>query len=117
MNLTVTVRGRQFDRLGMMYLGDTEVFRTSSAEPTYSGIVWIYVKAMEHYTALWNKPQKIIFDWPNVVDDTYTGALYTTLTATFYTVPDSPPFADQIIPISANRSGSSWGCAFMVPGQ
>lgn len=28
MNLTVTSIGRQFDRLGIMYLGDIEVFRT-----------------------------------------------------------------------------------------
>jgi len=26
--------GRQFDRLGTVYLGDVEVFRTSVAEPT-----------------------------------------------------------------------------------
>jgi len=38
-NLTVTVAGVQFDRLGEMYLGDTEIWRTSTAEPTLNGIV------------------------------------------------------------------------------
>ncbi|KIL55078.1 hypothetical protein M378DRAFT_18265, partial [Amanita muscaria Koide BX008] len=33
-NFTVTSKGRQFDRLALMYLGDVEVFRTSTAEPT-----------------------------------------------------------------------------------
>lgn len=27
MNLTVSSKGRQFDRLGIMYMGDVEVFR------------------------------------------------------------------------------------------
>lgn len=37
-NFTVTSRGRQFDRLAFMYLGDMEVFRTSTAEPTAKGM-------------------------------------------------------------------------------
>lgn len=43
-NLTVVSAGRQFDRLGIVYLGDTEVFRTSTAEPTANGIRWTYLK-------------------------------------------------------------------------
>src|ERR1700758_1574812 len=48
-NLTVTSRGRQYDRLGLMFLGDTEVFRTSTAEPTINGIIWTYIKDMSQY--------------------------------------------------------------------
>lgn len=43
-NLTVVSAGRQFDRLGIIYLGDIEVFRTSTAEPTANGIIWTYLK-------------------------------------------------------------------------
>lgn len=43
-NLTVTSAGRQFDRLGIIYMGDIEVFRTSTAEPTANGIIWTYLK-------------------------------------------------------------------------
>ena len=43
-NLTVTSAGRQFDRLGSVYLGDIEVYRTSTAEPTSTGIEWTYLK-------------------------------------------------------------------------
>lgn len=43
-NLTVVSAGRQFDRLGIVYLGDIEVFRTSTAEPTANGIIWTYLK-------------------------------------------------------------------------
>lgn len=41
-NLTMTSAGRQFDRLAMMFVGDTEVFRTSTAEPTWYGIEFKY---------------------------------------------------------------------------
>lgn len=46
MNLTVTSKGRQYDRLALMYLGEIEVFRTSTAEPTKDRIVWTYIKDM-----------------------------------------------------------------------
>jgi len=41
-NLTMTSKGRQFDRLGHLYMGDIEVWRTSTAEPTWFGIVFRY---------------------------------------------------------------------------
>ena len=115
MNFTVTSRGRQFDRLGLMYLGDIEVFRTSTAEPTTNGIIWTYIKEMEQYNALWRTNQKIIFDLGNLIDSTYTGTFNTTLTATFFTVPDSKPTADQILPISAQMSGNNMGSAWAIP--
>ena len=117
MNFTVTSQGRQFDRLGLMYLGDVEVFRTSTAEPTANGIVWSYTKEMDQYNALWSQDQKVIFDLGNIVDKTYTGPFYTTLTATFFTVPESQPSADTILPISAKQAGSNMGSAFTVPSQ
>lgn len=46
-----------------------------------------------------------------------TGPYYTTLTATFFTVPDSQPTADTILPISAEQSSENMGSAFSVPGQ
>lgn len=42
-NLTMTSAGRQFDRLAVMFVGDVEVFRTSTAEPTWYGIEFKYV--------------------------------------------------------------------------
>ena len=45
-NLTVVSAGRQFDRLGIVYFGNIELFRTSTAEPTKNGgIRWVYLKA------------------------------------------------------------------------
>lgn len=93
------------------------VFRTSTAEPTANGIIWTYIKEMQQYDALWKSNQKIIFDLGNLVDSTYTGIYNTTLTATFFTIPDSPPTADTILPISAMQSTQNQGSVFSVPGQ
>ena len=114
MKFTVTSQGRQFDRLGIMYLGGVEVFRTSTAEPTPAGIVWTYVKEMQQYNALWNASQEIVFALPNIVNDVYTGPLVTNLTATFFTAPESPATADKILAIAGNPSGT-WGAAFQIP--
>ena len=51
-NLTVASAGRQFDRLAIVYLGDIEVFRTSTAEPTSDGIEWTYLKVRSLFSRL-----------------------------------------------------------------
>lgn len=116
-NLTVTSSGRQFDRLALMYLGDTEVFRTSTAEPTANGIIWNYMKEMQMYNALWKQPQKLIFDLGNLINNIYTGSYATTLTATFFTIPDGPATADVVLPISSRASVNNTGSVFQVPDQ
>lgn len=117
MNFTVTSKGRQFDRLGLMYLGDIEVFRTSTAEPTSNGIVWTYIKEMDQYETLWKTEQKIIFDLGNLIDSTYTAPFDTLLTATFFTVRNTKPAADEILPISARRSADNGPSAFSLPDE
>jgi hypothetical protein len=116
MNLTVTSRGRQFDRLALMFLGDTEVFRTSTAEPTTNGIVWTYIKEMSQYLALWKSPQKIIFDLGNLIDSTYTGPYNVTLTASF-TKTNNVRMAEAILPISSMQSANNASSAFTVPSD
>lgn len=114
-NFTVTSAGRQFDRLALMFFDDVEIFRTSTAEPTQDGIVWSHVKDMSSYLNLFQQPQKIIFDLGNLVDDTYTGAWHTTLTATYFTSEDLLEPADVIIPVSARRSPANRPSYFTVP--
>ena len=100
-----------------MYLGDIEVFRTSTAEPTQNGIIWTYIKEMDEYDVLWKSPQKIIFDLGNLINNVYTGSFNATLTATFFTIPGSRTVADSILPISARQSAKNQPSAFNVPGQ
>ncbi|KAI1848434.1 hypothetical protein JX265_008784 [Neoarthrinium moseri] len=114
MNFTVEVKGRQYDRWGSMYLGNVNVFSTSTAEPTATGIRWTWLKDMTPYLSLWKEDQTVIFQLDNVVNDIYTGLLNTTLTATFFkssvrTGGHAP--ADLILPVSAGKSpvtGSFW---------
>ncbi|KAH8685586.1 peptide N-acetyl-beta-D-glucosaminyl asparaginase amidase A-domain-containing protein [Tricladium varicosporioides] len=117
MNFTVTSRGRQFDRLALMYFNDTEVWRTSTAEPTVNGIRWEYVKDMTEYLYFWNSPQTLIFDLGNLINDIYTGPFNTTLTATFFTSEEIVDPASLIIPISARKGSANSASVFMVPGD
>ncbi|KAK5987131.1 Peptide-N4-(N-acetyl-beta-glucosaminyl)asparagine amidase A [Cladobotryum mycophilum] len=119
MNLTVVSEGRQFDRLAIMYLGDTEVWRTSTAEPEESpGIAWSYLKDMTPYLSLWKEPQTLIFDLGNLVNEKYTGLFNTTLTATFINdnvrATGADP-ADQIVPLSARKGSQGAPSAFTYP--
>lgn len=99
----------------MIDLGDVEVWRTSTAEPTANGIVWTYEKDMTHYLTLWKQPQKIIFDLGNLINDLYTGPFNTTLTAAFFNGPQTSPPADIIIPLSMRQSSQNASSAFVVP--
>jgi hypothetical protein len=114
--MTVTSSGHQYDRLALMYLGDAEVFRTSTAEPTSTGIVWTYIKEMSQYNALWKKPQKLIFDLGNIITDVYTGPFNVTLTAHF-SYAENARSADLILPISAMKSAYNSSSAFTVPSD
>ncbi|KAJ5536840.1 hypothetical protein N7513_010026 [Penicillium frequentans] len=113
-NMTVTSRGTQYDRLALMYLGDAEVFRTSTAEPTSTGIVWTYIKEMSQYNALWQEPQKLIFDLGNIITDVYTGPYNVTLTAHF-SYENNARTADIILPLSTRKSSSNSSSSFTVP--
>lgn len=116
-NLTVTSAGRQFDRLGIVYLGDIEVFRTSTAEPTTNGIEWVYLKDMTSYTSLFRQSQKLIFDLGNLVDSTYTASYNVTLSATYFNASDTIDPADLILPISTRMSGENAASVFTVPPE
>ncbi|KAH8821179.1 peptide N-acetyl-beta-D-glucosaminyl asparaginase amidase A-domain-containing protein [Xylogone sp. PMI_703] len=117
MNFTVTSRGRQFDRLALMFFNDTEVFRTSTAEPTVNGIVWTYMKDMTQYLSIWNSPQTLIFDLGNLIDSTYTGPFNTTLTATFFNSQETVEPAALILPVSTRQGSAHMPSYFSLPEQ
>ncbi|SPQ22228.1 05a0dc70-bc1d-444f-bbc2-980506bcb545 [Thermothielavioides terrestris] len=121
LNFSVVSEGRQYDRLAIMYFGDTEVWRTSTAEPTVPpGISWTYLKDMTHYMYFWKSPQKVIFDLGNLINDKYTGIYNTTLTAIFFNSPvetDQAPPSDLIIPISARQGANNSVSQFTLPAQ
>ncbi|CAK7269210.1 hypothetical protein SEPCBS57363_003486 [Sporothrix epigloea] len=125
MNFTVVSEGRQYDRLAVMYLNDTEVWRTSTAEPSQPpGIRWEYLKDMTAYLALWRQPQTVVFDLGNLVSSTRNGEYNTTLSLTFWqsdvVAPGgkgAAPPSDVIIPITKRNSNGDGAGMFSLPSD
>ncbi|KAI0385468.1 hypothetical protein F5Y04DRAFT_186271 [Hypomontagnella monticulosa] len=119
-NLSVVSSGRQYDRLATLWLGDIEVWRTSTAMPTQSGIHWSFQKDMTIWYPLLTQGQKIIFDLGNLIDgDRYTGFFNVTLEALYYNDNYEAGFhpAEHIYPISTQSSSSNTTSLFSLPGD
>jgi hypothetical protein len=110
-------RGRQFDRLGSLFFGDVEIWRTSTAEPTQAGIRWTYNKDVSAYLSLFWQPQKVIFDLGNLINEKYTAPFDVKLTVSFFLTSAPAPAADAIIPISARKSAVNQASTFTIPGD
>ncbi|CAO1628161.1 unnamed protein product [Sympodiomycopsis kandeliae] len=88
-----TARGRQFDRLGSLYLNAVEIWRTDNPEPvnTTGGIVWTTIKDVSKYYQLFKDKGEVVFDYPNIVDDTYTAPLNITVSLTVQQLKQDQP--------------------------
>ncbi|KAI3862358.1 hypothetical protein MKX03_014376 [Papaver bracteatum] len=100
-----TAKGRQFDRIFGIWLSGVEIFRSCTAEPTASGIIWTVQKDITRYTYLLIKPQVLAVYLGNIVDATYTAIYHVNLTIHFYPIHHKSPSifedpADLIVPIS-----------------
>ncbi|KAJ7685189.1 peptide N-acetyl-beta-D-glucosaminyl asparaginase amidase A-domain-containing protein [Mycena polygramma] len=111
LNFTVTSNGTQFDRLGIFTFQNVEIWRTSTPEPTSTGIIWTYVKDVTRYTPLFAKPGTFILQLDNLIETGLNGVYSTTLHATFFASSKQHPPAKQantIIPLStlSNTTGN-----------
>lgn len=109
LNFTVTSNGTQYDRLGIFTFQNTEIWRTSTPEPTETGIIWTYTKDVTRYIPLFDKPGTFILELDNIVTSTDTGQYATTLYATFYASSVEYPTAGQsnmIVPISTMQNNT-----------
>ncbi|MFI6684927.1 peptide-N4-asparagine amidase [Streptomyces sp. NPDC050485] len=100
------VKGRQYDRLGYLHVGGTEVLRTSTPEPSVNGIAWHVEKDVTRYTDTFRSAQPVEMLIGNVVDGTYTGVIDVKVTLTFYaaegrTRPAAVP--DKVLPLSGTQ--------------
>ncbi|GJJ05821.1 hypothetical protein Clacol_000008 [Clathrus columnatus] len=82
-----------------------KVWRTSTPEPTPSGILWTYIKDVTRYIPLFSTPGTLILDLNNLIEpnQNLTGNYNVNLSATFYesSVAHPPaPKANIIFPIS-----------------
>jgi hypothetical protein len=112
-----STHGVQFDRLAHLFVGGSEIWRTSTPEPGGKSIVWDYVKDVSSYTPLFKARQRVRFWLNNVVDGRYTGPLKVKITAYFYNPPKTQPSAwntwnDRRLPASRIQpllgGGKSW---------
>ncbi|KAI0428169.1 peptide N-acetyl-beta-D-glucosaminyl asparaginase amidase A-domain-containing protein [Xylaria sp. FL1042] len=121
-NLSVVSKGRQYDRLATLWLGDVEVWRTSTAMPTQTGIHWAFQKDMTIWDSLLRSPEpaKIIFELNNIIDgDRYTGLFNVTLEALYfddiYESKTGLHPAEHIYAISTQSSSSNTTSLFSLP--
>lgn len=121
LNFSAASEGRQFNRLASLWLGDVEIWRTSTAEPkNHPGIEWTHYKDVTPYLSLWKEAQYLTFYLKNRVDNVNTATFKLNLTATFFTYdmpgPGSPP-ADLIIPVTKQQSPGNLPGAFIFPDE
>jgi hypothetical protein len=104
--------GRQFDRIGALWVGGVEILRTSTPEPTHvNDTTWHVAKDVTEYASVFAQPQPLVAQVPNVVNGTYTSSIKITATLTFYATSAQYPAAahpDQVLPISATPTGEGW---------
>jgi hypothetical protein len=120
LRLSVSSKGRQYDRLAFLFFGDVEVWRTSTAMPTRYGIYWTFAKDVTFFDVLLRKEQKIIFDLGNLVDGKlYTGAWNVTLEALYFDDDYGRTFepAHQVYALSNMTSGVNKPSVFSLPGD
>ncbi|CEH13939.1 PEPTIDE-N4-(N-ACETYL-BETA-GLUCOSAMINYL)ASPARAGINEAMIDASE A PROTEIN [Ceraceosorus bombacis] len=88
--------GRQFDRLGSVQIGGTEIWRTDNAEPrNVSDTTWSTEKQVDQYFDLFKQDRNLVFDYPNIVDATYTGYLNITLSLTVSIADPQAPRSEE----------------------
>lgn len=111
----------QYDRLASLFVGNVEVWRTSTPEPTRAnGIVWSVFKDVSKYMPLFSKRnQPISFNLNNVISlpDGVDASYYITLSATFYRSTLLAPkasTADAILPLT-NLANSYGPDVFATP--
>ncbi|XP_061351694.1 peptide-N4-(N-acetyl-beta-glucosaminyl)asparagine amidase A [Gastrolobium bilobum] len=78
-------KGEQYDRIAAIWLGGVELFRTSTAEPTNSGIFWNVRKDVTRYSSLLARSDlELTMMLENIVNHEYTGVYHVTVTLLYY---------------------------------
>ncbi|KAJ3313641.1 hypothetical protein HDV04_001651 [Boothiomyces sp. JEL0838] len=108
LTLNGSVSGRQFDRVGAIWIDGVEILRLTGAEPSGTPITrWQVQKDITDYSALFGGLNSVVFAYDNVVDGTYTGIFNFTVSIDFYKGKnrDAP---DSVLPLSLSNSTYGW---------
>jgi hypothetical protein len=111
----VTSSGINYDRLGLIFFGDVEIWRTTTAMPVRTGIFWNYQKDMTIYDTLLRSEQKVIMSLDNLYDSVFTGAYNVTITALYYNDHQTLSPADLVLPISTQSSAQNTSSVISLP--
>ncbi|GMH26815.1 hypothetical protein Nepgr_028658 [Nepenthes gracilis] len=85
LQMDVTCQGEQYDRIAAIWLAGSELLRTSTAEPTDSGIFWTVRKDVTRYSSLLAQSDLALsMMLENLVNDVYTGVYHVNVTLLFY---------------------------------
>ncbi|HET7813026.1 MAG TPA: peptide-N4-asparagine amidase [Candidatus Baltobacteraceae bacterium] len=96
------IAGRQYDRIGELYVGRREVFRFSTAEPTRHGIDYTVKADLTRYAPILREPQPVVAELANYVNKRYDGIYVIDADLTFYQAAPHAPVAeaaDAIVPL------------------
>eukprot|EP00122_Pirum_gemmata_P003986 Pgem_evm1s3609 len=112
---SANVKGVQFDRFGLIGIGNSELFRFTTPEPTQNGIEWTAEADVSEYHSLFTNKNRIYAWLPNYVTKVYTGVIYGSVSITFYNIPEqswvvekdiilAPPTILPLYPLTEKKS-------------
>ena len=105
--------GRQFDRTANIWLGPTNIYFGTTAEPRKTlSPSWHVESDLTDYSSIFTSPQSGQADIGNLVDQTYTGIIYGTATLEFFPLNGNqkpPKTFDTVLALSAGPNGGTVG--------
>ena len=105
------IAGRQYDRIGALWIGRREIYRFTTAEPTPHGIDYTVSKDVTAYAPVLREPQSRVAELGNFTNKTYTGIYTIDASLTFYQAGPTSPApspADLILPIDNENDALPW---------
>ena len=103
--------GVQFDRTANFWLGPTNIYFGTTAEPSSNlGPSWHVESDLTDYSPLFMTSQQGTADIGNLVNSTYTGIIFASSTLEFYPLAQgqtAPVTANQVLALSAGSTGGT----------
>ena len=103
--------GRQFDRTANIWIGGTNVYFGTTAEPSRNvGRSWHIERDLTDYSALFASTQGGRVDLGNLVNSTFTSILFGNAQLKFYPLAPhqhAPAAADMVLPLSGSPTGGA----------
>jgi hypothetical protein len=103
--------GRQFDRTANIWVGGTNIYFGTTAEPSRTvARSWHIERDLTDYSSLFTTAQNGRADLGNLVNSTFTSILFGTAQLQFYPVASgqkAPVTADAVLPLSSSSTGGT----------